>query len=164
MPVDQIEVILDLIDQAFDHKAWHGPNLRGSIRGLDIEQVCWRPAPAKHNIWELTLHAAYWKYIVRRRLLNEEKGSFDLPGSNFFARPADGYSDQKAWDKDVKLLVKTHRALRNAIAALRPKDLESTASGGKYSVLQTVNGIAAHDAYHTGQIQLIKRLCQESKK
>ena len=83
--MSEITAILDLIDQAFDHHAWHGTNLRGSIRGLKLEQVVWRPAKGKHTIWELMLHAAYWKYIVRRRLSNEEKGSFPLPGSNFRA-------------------------------------------------------------------------------
>jgi len=131
---------------------------------LNIEQVSWRPAKGKHNIWELTLHAAYWKYIVRRRLLNEEKGSFQLPGSNFFERPAEGYVDKKAWDKDVKLLVETHKSLRAAIANLKPKSLTGTASGSKYTILQTVNGIAAHDLYHAGQIQLIKRLYQAQNK
>ena len=31
----QIEVLLDAIDLAFDHRAWHGPNLRGAIRHPD---------------------------------------------------------------------------------------------------------------------------------
>src|ERR1041384_3387824 len=144
MAVNQIDIILDLIDQAFDHAAWHGPNLRGAIRGLELEEVIWRPAPGKHNIWELMLHAAYWKYIVRRRLLNEEKGTFQLPGSNFFERPAEGYSDKKAWDRDVRLLIENHKSLRVAVANLKPKTLTDTASGSKYSILQTVNGIAAH--------------------
>ncbi len=152
-----------MIDQAFDHKAWHGPNLRGALRGLEIEEVIWGSAPGKHNIWELMLHAAYWKYIVRRRLLNEEKGTFALAGSNFFERPSEGYEDKKAWDKDVRLLAETHRSLRAAVANLKPKALTDTASGSKYSILQTVNGIAAHDFYHTGQIQVIKRLYQAQK-
>ncbi|HEV7644998.1 MAG TPA: DinB family protein [Pyrinomonadaceae bacterium] len=164
MALSQIDVILDLIDQAFDHKAWHGPNLRGALRGLELEEVIWRPAPGKHNIWELMLHAAYWKYVVRRRLLNEEKGSFQLPGSNFFERPAEGHADKKAWEKDVKLLVENHKSLRAAVANLKPQSLADTASGSKYSILQTVNGIAAHDLYHAGQIQLIKRLYQARKK
>lgn len=157
MPAGELAVILDLIDQAFDHHAWHGTNLRGSIRGLNVEQVSWRPAAGKHNIWELTIHAAYWKYTVRRRLLNEEKGSFPLKGSNFFARP-EGLSDKKAWANDVKLLVETHRTLRQAIADLRPKDLYFTPPQSQVSNLRMLNGIAAHDLYHAGQIQLIKRL------
>jgi hypothetical protein len=164
MAINQIDVILDLIDQAFDHRAWHGTNLKGSLRGLQIEEVIWRPAPGKHNIWELMLHAAYWKYIVRRRLLSGEKGSFPLAGSNFFARPADGFSDKKAWDKDIRLLAQTHRSLREVIANLKPKALLENASGSKYNILQTVNGVAAHDLYHAGQIQLIKRLYEAKNK
>ena len=164
MPAKELTVILDLIDQAFDHHAWHGTNLRGSIRGLSVEQISWRPADGKHNIWELTLHAAYWKYIVRRRLLNEEKGSFPLKGSNFFARPAEGSSDKKAWEKDVRLLVETHRSLREAIANLKPADLNYTPPQSQVSNLRMLNGIAAHDLYHAGQIQLIKRLYQAQNK
>ena len=51
--------LLELLDEAFDKKSWHGPNLRGAIRGIDAAQAAWRPAGDRHNIWELTLHAAY---------------------------------------------------------------------------------------------------------
>src|SRR5688572_1434902 len=89
MPDPQVSLLLDLIDQAFDHRAWHGTNLRGSIRGLRVDDVTWRPAPGRHNIWEVVVHAAYWKYIVRRRILSEARGSFPLQGSNWFIRPPD---------------------------------------------------------------------------
>ncbi len=69
-----MNVLLDLLDEAFDKKSWHGPNLRGSIRGVTAQQAAWRPGPDRHNIWELTLHAAYWKYVVRRRLTFCEDG------------------------------------------------------------------------------------------
>jgi hypothetical protein len=164
MPANEIVVLLDLIDQAFDRSAWHGTNLRGSIRGLNLEQVCWRPAKGKNNIWELVIHAAYWKYAVRRRLLNEKKGSFPLAGSNFIARPSAGSSDKKAWDSDVKMLVEIHRSLRQAIAGLDPKKLKLTPAGSKVGNIRIINGIAAHDLYHAGQIQLIKRLYQVKNK
>jgi len=80
-------LLLDLLDEAFDKKSWHGPNLRSSIRGVTATQAAWRPQPGAHNIWELTLHAAYWKYVVRRRITGEKRGSFVLAGSNFFPRP-----------------------------------------------------------------------------
>src|SRR5437773_12270956 len=82
-----IRVVLNLLDEAFDKKSWHGPNLRGSIRGVTAAQAAWRIAPDRHNIWELTLHAAYWKYVVRRLPSRDTRGSFVLPGSNFFTRP-----------------------------------------------------------------------------
>ena len=77
-------LLLDLVDEAFDRAAWHGPTLRGALRGVTAKQAAWRPARGRHNIRELALHAAYWKYAVRRRLTGEARGSFSLAGSNWF--------------------------------------------------------------------------------
>ena len=48
-------MLLDGLDEAFDKKSWHGPNLRGAIRGVTAAEAAWRPAGDRHNIWELTL-------------------------------------------------------------------------------------------------------------
>jgi hypothetical protein len=149
-----------MIDQGFDRKSWHGPNLRGSIRGVSPELAAWRPAENRHNIWEIVVHAAYWKYAVRRRLRSEKRGSFLLKGSNWFPRPAT--LSEEAWEEDVALLEQTHRSLREAIAELGPEDLEVTPATSKVSNLDLIRGIAAHDVYHAGQIQLLKRLAGEA--
>src|SRR6266446_6027379 len=80
----EIRLLVSLIDQAYEKKAWHGPNLKGSLRGLTAAEAAWRPQPQRRSIAEIVLHAAYWKYIVRRRLRSEKRGSFDLKGSNWF--------------------------------------------------------------------------------
>jgi hypothetical protein len=151
-----IQAALQLIDEAFEKKAWHGPNLRGTIRGLGAAEAAWRPGPGRHSVWELVVHAAYWKYAVRRRLSGDKRGSFALPGSNWFPRP--DAPDEKAWAADVRLLVAEHRKLRGVIAALRDRDLDKAAAGHRTTVRVLVRGIAAHDLYHAGQIQLLKRL------
>ena len=158
MAQERIAVILAALDQAFDHKSWHGTNLRGALRRVNAEMAAWRPAPGRHNIWELTLHAAYWKYTVRKRLLGEGRGSFALKGANFWECPAAGASGETDWKKDVALLLETHRTMREAIAALSDEDLPVVHPGHKVSTLDLLTGIAAHDLYHAGQIQLIKWL------
>ena len=162
MAETQNALLLTLIDQAFDHRAWHGTNLRGSIRGLHAEDAAWRPAPGRHNIWEIVVHAAYWKYIVRRRILLEAKGSFALDGSNWFVRPTGGKPTESEWKKDVKLLVEAHQTMREAVRTVRDKDLNKKPKGSKVSNLAIIEGIASHDLYHAGQIQLLKRLVKDS--
>jgi hypothetical protein len=153
-----IATLLDIIDQSFDRQSWHGPNLRGSIRGLTHKQALWRPHPDRHNIWEQVLHAAYWKYTVRRRILAEKRGSFALVGSNWFT-PAE--TTAAGWRSDVQFLVDTHKSLRAAIAGLAPDQLHKRLPGAKVTYFFLISGIAAHDIYHAGQIQLLKRLQQE---
>ena len=55
----EIELLLGLLDEAFDKKAWHGPNLRGAVRGVSSDEAAWRPSPDRHNVWEIMVHAAY---------------------------------------------------------------------------------------------------------
>jgi uncharacterized damage-inducible protein DinB len=156
--MEKLEIILKLIDEAFDHKSWHGTNLRGSIRGLTVKEASWRPHPARHNIREIVLHTAYWKYSVRRRLLNEPKGSFTLKGSNWFKQSGGQVLDARQWKSDVALLLSCHQSLREAVVRLSPEKLDATPANRKVSNISILTGIAAHDLYHAGQIQLLKRL------
>jgi len=141
----QVSFILDLIDQAFDRKAWHGTNLKGSLRRMTAAEASWRPAAARHNAWEIAVHCAYWKYAVWRRLTGVKRGSFPMKGSNWIERPAAGAD----WKADFALLDQMHRQLRDTIAALKA-----------VPDARMLTGIAAHDLYHAGQIQLLKRLRQ----
>jgi uncharacterized damage-inducible protein DinB len=152
---DALRMLLCLIDEGYDRRSWHGTNLRGSIRGLTAREASWRPAKGRHNIWEVVVHAAYWKYAVRRRLLGEKRGSFPQKGSNWFARPS---ASADAWEEDVALLAAVHRSMRDAIAALPPSQLERKAAGSTVTNDFLIRGIAAHDLYHAGQIQLLKRI------
>lgn len=150
---------LAFLDEAFDRRSWHGPNLRGALRGLTARQAAARSAPGRHNAWEIALHAAYWKYVVARRLSGARRGSFPLAGSNWWSRPV-GPARDGDWRSDVALLVATHRRLRSVVAGLTAADLARVPEGGRVSVAQLLRGVAAHDLYHAGQIQLSKRLAR----
>src|ERR1700719_4377493 len=94
----ELSHLLVIVDQAYNRRSWHGTNLRGSIRGVSAKQAAWRPTSGRHNIWELVVHAAYWKYAARRRLTGEARRSFPLKGSNWFERPREATG--KAWRSD----------------------------------------------------------------
>ena len=152
----ELQQILAILDQAYDRPSWHGTNLRGSIRRVSLDQAAWGPNPKRHNIWETVVHSAYWKYAVSRRFTGDERGSFPLKGSNWFRRPQE--QTERAWKADVELLEEMHRVLRGAVARLSARDLARTPPGKKVSNFALLSGIAAHDLYHAGQIQLLKKL------
>jgi hypothetical protein len=149
----RLGVLLDGLDEAFDRKSWHGPNLRGALRGIPVQEAVWRPGPQRHSIWELALHAAYWKYVVRRRITGAKRGSFLLKGSNFFPREM---GTEKEWQLELLLLENEHRELRVQVEALAPSLLDKEL-GPKLTYASIIRGAAAHDLYHAGQIQLLKR-------
>ena len=151
----ELALFVQILDEGYEKKAWHGPNLKGSIRGLSAEQAAWRPHPGRHSIAENVVHCAYWKYAVRagcaatnadHSLSKEATGSrslalerVELEGVRRLARdgaspPSDG-----------------GRVLPDRAAARLSR-------GGKGPFLYQLSGIALHDVYHAGQIQLLKRL------
>jgi hypothetical protein len=153
-PSKELALLLAIVDEAYDRPAWHGPNLKGSLRRLTEEQAAWRPSPGRHSAWELAVHAAYWKYAVRRRLTGAKRGGFPLGGSNWFARPGAG----RCWRDDFLLLEEEHRRLRETIAALPASRLARISPGTRHTVARLVYGIAAHDTYHAGQIRTLQTL------
>ncbi len=155
-------IFLRLLDEAFDHKAWHGPNLRGAIRRVDARQAAWRPAPGRHSIAEIVVHCAYWKYAVRRRIRDDKRGSFTLKGSNWFALP-DRLSEAD-WKAQVTLLDTEHAALRKAIIEATWTALCTTKYGVGKDIGPHVYGITLHDVYHAGQIQTLKALYKSRSK
>jgi hypothetical protein len=148
--------LLFLIDTAYDQVSWHGPNLRGSLRGMTPSLAAWRPGPDRHNIWELIVHAAYWKYVAWRRLTGAKRGSFPLAGSNFIARPVT--ATRGALQDDLNLLDEMHRVLRDAVAAVPLVELDRGSAQRGVTKRALLTGVAAHDLYHAGQIQLLKRM------
>src|SRR5258708_6815063 len=101
------------LDQAYDKKAWHGPNLKGAIRRLTATHAAWPPGPGRYCIAEHVIHAAYWKYAVRRKLRGDKRGSFALKGSNWFAMP-ERWTEQ-TWREWMGILEAEHRGLREAV-------------------------------------------------
>jgi hypothetical protein len=152
---------LDLILRTLQPKrgqAWHGgPTPMGALRGVSAKEALRRPRPGRHNIWELALHVAYWKYAVRRLLTGGEKAQFPRSPANFPAVPA--RPDEAAWAADRALLGREHRLLLDAIRRFPPARLRRNSdTRRRWKFDELIIGILAHDVYHAGQIQLVKRL------
>jgi DinB superfamily len=152
--VKTFELVLAILEEGYRKKTWHGPNLRQAIKGVTAKQAAWRPGPGRHNIWEVTLHAAYWKYALRRRIEGGKRGTFALKGSNFFARPEKGKLNEAAWQEDKELLEREHQALRAAVSKV-------LATPRSARLLPSLYGAAFHDVYHAGQIRLLRRLMEK---
>ncbi len=152
---DTVAVLLAILDEGYNRPAWHGPNLRGALRGLSASEAAWVPPGGRNSAWHLALHCAYWKYATRRRLLGGgPRGAFPRKGHNFFPLPEP--ADERTWKADLTLLDEQHRALRETVATLDPRRLGERS--GQHTLARLVYGIAGHDIYHAAQIRLLIRL------
>ena len=151
----QRRLILRSLDEGFDKKAWHGPNLLGSIRRVPATLAARRPGRGRHSIADITVHCAYWKYAIRRRIRSEKRGSFALKGSNWFDLPS--HLTDKQWRGYVAILREAHVALREAISSTMWATMVK-AFGNESKFLEQAFGISMHDTYHAGQIQTLKAI------
>ena len=141
-------------------KLWHGgATVLGALRGVSPEVAAWKPYPDRHSIWALALHIAYWNYAVRRRLMDEAKGGFPRSPSNWPQVPAE--TTASAWDGDRRLVKECHDLLLEAMTEFDPRRLDHRDGGeGGTTFGDLITGIVLHDTYHSGQIQMLKRLAR----
>lgn len=137
------------VEAAYRKGSWHGPNLHAAVRGVDVRTALWRPGKARHNIWELAIHAAYWKFAVRRKLLRDRSLKFAFPGNNWFPVTR---GSEKDWAAARHLLDEQHELFLVFLASAAHDIVRDPVRN------RLVTGVALHDVYHAGQVVLIKKL------
>lgn len=150
----RIETLIGMMDQAFYGPAWHGMPLWGAVRGVSAKEALRKPGPGRNSIWDLALHAAYWKYVIRRRITGDDTLVFPRSPANW--PTYDG--SESGWKKDKALLKREHELLKEVVARVPEGMLGKRTWKKSYTNLQHLQGISSHDLYHCGQIQLVKKL------
>ena len=161
MTANAITLLAEAIQPRAGRRGWHGgPTPPGALRGVTAAQAAWRPGARRKSVWDLTLHIAYWDYAVRRLLEGSGRGAFSRAPSTWPAPPL--RPDPRAWAADVALLREEHDRLVQAVERVDPGTLRRRPPSSKqWTYGELLVGIAMHDAYHPGQIQLLKRLWLE---
>jgi hypothetical protein len=148
-------VLPRLLDEGHGPNAWYGADVQSALAEVDAALAARRPKPGRHNIAEIALHHAFWLHEVRGRLLGGTADAFPLQGEDWF--DWDGKAGPSWEDVKATLAAEVQR-LREAVDAIHGGQQRSPL--GPDARFDQVLGIAAHAAYHAGQIQLVKALVQ----
>jgi uncharacterized damage-inducible protein DinB len=147
--------IADQLRRAFHGDAWHGDSLLEILDGVTAAQASARPIPHAHTIWELVLHIAAWDGAVRRRLGGE---ALELSDEQNFPPVRD--TSEAAWRKGVDRVRQVHDELMRAVSEFPDARLDERVpgkQGAHYTYYYMLHGVAQHEAYHAGQIALLKK-------
>lgn len=147
------ELAADEIRRALRGQAWHGDSLRELLSSVTADQAMQRPIPTAHNIWELVLHITSWSNIVLRRIaggLVEPRAGEDWPET--------GEISVAHWDAVRAEMNESHERLIEVVMGLTDEQMLLNAPKSQNSVAVMLHGVAQHDAYHGGQIALLKKL------
>jgi uncharacterized damage-inducible protein DinB len=159
MSVEERDRIARLFRESAAGKPWHGPSLEAVLAGIDAAAAAARPLEGAHSIWEIVLHLAGWTREVANRLEDKEPRPPAL-GDWPETRPV----DDTRWDAARADLFSAHDELISALARFPASRLKDNVGGERDDPLGTgvsyremILGALQHDAYHAGQISLLKK-------
>ena len=127
-----------------------------AIKDLPADFRGKRPKGAEHSPWELLEHTriALWDILEFTR--NPKHVSPEFPAGYWPASPAP--PDAKAWDKSVNAFRADLKALADLVADERTDLLAPLVHGDGQTVLREALVAADHNAYHLGELVLLRRL------
>jgi uncharacterized damage-inducible protein DinB len=138
---------------------WYGTSRSALLAGLSAQQAAEHSVPGVHSIWEEVLHMTAWTNEVRRRLGGESAGT-PIEGD----WPAVGHVSEMEWRAALDALDAAHARLLEAVRTLPPHRWSEPVAqppgdtpSGNISVTGLIVGLAQHDAYHTGQVALLRK-------
>lgn len=147
------------IRRAWNDDPWHGSPVAEIVKNVDARTAGRRPISGAHTIWEIVLHMTAWVREVTRRVGGADA---DVPPEGDW--PTMPVSSPAAWEESQAELASAHGDLLAALETLPDEGIAAivptapnaqTASG--ISFYRMLHGIVQHDAYHTGQIALLKK-------
>lgn len=144
--------------QSISGSPWHGPSIESLIADVTADEAAQKPL-GSHSILELVLHIAVWIEETASRLNGSaaavpEAGDWPVPDPD----------PEVAWKKAAGWLSSAGRALDTATTAFSASRLDEivgakpdSPEGSAVSYGTMLIGLAEHNAYHGGQIGLLKR-------
>lgn len=163
LPPAQRQLLLQMVEEVWQMPNWNDTSLQSTLRRVSAEMAAWRPPFCKRSIADITVHCAYWKYALQRRLNDAPRGGFPFKGSNWFKLP-ETLPDER-WREYKNLLADQHEALVAAIKSFRPSEEDySQPQDKKWTATQKIFWLAIHDGYHTGQINQLKAMYRRAHK
>jgi uncharacterized damage-inducible protein DinB len=157
--MNEIARIVDQLEREHAGDPWHGSPLSAILDGVTWQQAASKPLADAHSIWELVLHMTGWKNETRRRLSGAPAGE---PENGDW--PAVGQTSAERWTEAVEHLELAHRLLVSAVKDFPEADLYVPTNDARNRELgvgvtyyELLHGIVQHDAYHAGQIAILKK-------
>ena len=153
------EVLADQWRRSCWSDPWHGSSLGALLRDVDAATAAAHPIEGRHTIWEVVLHLTGWTDEVARRL---EGHAPAMPQAGDWPHPVEATAPN--WQRVLDALAEAQGRLERSIVAFPAERLAERVGHERDAPLGTgvsfeglIQGALQHNAYHGGQIALLRR-------
>ncbi len=149
---NEINRIVKLFADLQHGDCWIGVNYKEVLHGVDAAGAVKNISGNTNNTWQLVAHITYWRTAVVNRLT----GSLNPPPFADFLLP-DELSEAN-WRQALHDFESAYHLLRNAIHNFKEDNLDKPSPKEGQTYYQLIMGCLQHDAYHLGQLMLLKKM------
>ena len=136
-------------------------DFEAAIRNFPAELRGKRPDGADHSPWQLVEHLRIAQGDILEFSRDAKHVSPDWPGGYWPANPEP--PDEKAWDKSVRAFRKDLKTFCALISDPATDLYAKIPHGDGQTILREALLIADHNAYHVGQIVLVRKMLGQWK-
>lgn len=144
--------IKSLFEKIYNGSPWIDVTIVSTLENISHRQAHKRIFADCNSIWEITNHLIAWRSNVLKRVQGKK---IKTPASNYIEKVEN--NSAKAWAATLKRFAKTQEQWLHFLEGLKPEQLETLYPGNNMTYYEHIQGILQHDAYHLGQIVLLKK-------
>jgi len=137
--------------------SWLGYNAHEILEGISYKMAQCKAYESGNTIWQIINHISFWRETVARRLMEhkgieEEHDGLDAPA----------IVNHEQWEITKQQFDKAFELLKKAILDFDGAALFREA-GNRGSYYFNITGCIQHDAYHLGQVVILKKLAIQNQ-
>ncbi len=127
-----------------------------AVKNLPVELRGKRPKAAQHSAWEILEHLRIAQSDILEFSRDARHKSPDWP-SGYWPKSA-APPDEKAWDKSLRAFKRDLKAMCALVSDEKTDLYVKISHGDGQTILREALLIADHNAYHLGELVLVRRL------
>ena len=149
------QFLIDQFATCYDTNGWF-VTIRKAIDGINVEQAAWKPADEVNCIWETLSHLIYYNnaYLQRFKGIDYE---YDVSSND--ETFSTGEFTEADWQAEIARFDAMMSEWRSLIEAADESILaELVPNKGDTTWAEIIGLINTHNAYHGGQILVLRKL------
>jgi uncharacterized damage-inducible protein DinB len=150
------QILQDQFNNCYEENGWFVA-LKNALAGVTVEQALWKAEGFDHSVWEAVYHLTFWNERWRKRFVGEPLEAGAIVIAETFQAPED--PTEADWQAAIERLYAVMDFWKDALSNITEEKLNEQVSE-KYEApwSSPLANINIHNAYHTGQIVVIRKL------
>lgn len=153
MAMDRLGLIRLHLEHIWEKESWIPPLLT-ALEGIGPAEAAWQPPGGGNTIWQTLNHMNYYNERILNSILGKPIEP-QMPNGETFGKPGDP-EDTEGWNAAVEQARQVIAEIMKSLKEMRDAELDRELAS-TMSLAEVLSLWMMHDAYHTGQIVLIRK-------